>query len=154
MNEKPPFIEVQATQKKIFGLSVRTTNADEMNLQTAKIGTLHQQFDERVEVDYKEGSRVYGAYYYYESDASGPFSVFAGTDKVKASTTALEELILPAGKYLVFKGNGDMPQAVIDTWIVIWQFFSKEQSLYQRTFNVDYEFYNSPNDVEIYIGVL
>jgi predicted transcriptional regulator YdeE len=66
-------------EKQIYGLSVRTTNTNEMNPETAKIGKTWQKFDSEVSVDYQGGERVYGVYYDYESDANGKFTVLAGT---------------------------------------------------------------------------
>jgi len=115
---------VQFNNKKISGISIRTTNANEMNPETAKIGALYQQFDKNVSVDYKNGARVYGVYFNYESDASGEFSVLSGADQVETSNISLEEITLPDGKYLVFEATGEMPHAVIETWGKIWAYFS------------------------------
>ncbi|HHS92957.1 MAG TPA: AraC family transcriptional regulator, partial [Campylobacterales bacterium] len=60
-------------ERTIYGITTRTKNLDEMNPQTAKIGSIWQKFDETVDVDYKGGERVYGVYYNYESDANGKF---------------------------------------------------------------------------------
>lgn len=49
-------------EKRISGLSIRTTNAKEMNPSMGKIGPLWKEFDEKVEIDYKNGNRVYGVY--------------------------------------------------------------------------------------------
>ena len=143
---------IETEEKKISGLSIRTTNANEMSPDTAKIGALHQRFDEVVSVDYQNGSRVYGVYFDYESDASGEFSVLAGTDKVASSKQELEEIVLSAGKYLVFSGKGDMPQTVIDVWGEIWAYFSAEAE-YERAYTYDYEFYKSQDEVDVYIAV-
>jgi len=99
-----------------------------MNPATAKIGALHHRFNENIDVDYQSGARTYGVYYDYESDASGEFSVLSGTDKVTSSNVKLEKVTLASGKYLVFEGKGEMPQAVIDTWIEIWAYFSEESA--------------------------
>ena len=142
----------QAEEKTISGVSIRTTDANEMSPETAKIGALHQHFDEVVSVDYKNGARVYGVYFDYESDASGEFSVLSGTDNVESTKKDLEEITLPAGKYLVFSGKGEMPKAVIDAWGEIWAYFSEDAD-YQRIYSCDYELYKSQNEVDIYIAV-
>ena len=51
---------VQIEEKYIYGMSTRTTNENEMNSKTAKIGALWQKFDNDVFVNYKERQRVYG----------------------------------------------------------------------------------------------
>jgi len=143
---------IDTKEKTINGISIRTTNNNEMSPETAKIGALHQHFDETVSVDYKGGSRVYGVYFDYESDASGEFSVLAGTDKVDSTKDKLEQITLPAGKYLVFSGKGEMPKAVIDTWGDIWTYFSADAE-YQRAYTFDYEFYKSQDEVDVFIAV-
>ena len=90
---------VQVDEKHIKGISVRTTNANEFNSETSKIGKLYQKFDEMVPVDYKNGARVYGVYYNYESDYSGEFSILAGTDQItELPTDQLEQVSLVSGK--------------------------------------------------------
>lgn len=145
---------IQIDEKLINGISIRTTNANEMNPETSQIGALYQRFDEEVTVDYKNGSRVYGVYYNYESDASGEFSVLAGTDQISPSeNNELEKIKLPKGKYIVFEAKGDMPQVVIDTWGEIWNYFENNKNMPERAYCVDFEYYKSQNEVEIYIGV-
>lgn len=145
---------VQLDEKKIKGISIRTTNAREMNPQTSKIGTLHQQFDEKVPVNYKNGARVYGVYYNYESDFSGEFSVMAGTDQVDSPLAEnLENITVPGGTYMVFEAKGEVPQVVIETWSKIWEYFSADNTQYQRSYTTDFEFYKNQYEIEIYIAV-
>ena len=61
---------VELNEKSISGLSNRTTNETEMNLSTGRIGPLWSDFDEKVEVDYKNGNRVYGVYFKQHSSLS------------------------------------------------------------------------------------
>ncbi len=144
---------INVAAKKIKGMSIRTTNAYEMNPDTAKIGNLHQRFDDVVSVDYKNGARVYGVYYDYESDANGEFSVLSGADHIESSSQELEEITLPAGDYLVFEAEGEIPQAVIDCWVQIWKYFSSDNPSHQRAYTTDYEHYKNPNEVDVYIAL-
>ena len=145
---------VELESKQIKGISTRTTNAGEMNPQTAKIGALHQKFDETVSVNYKEGARVYGVYYNYESDHAGAYSVMAGADRLEQKIAAkLETLTLPAGTYMVFAAEGEVPQVVIETWSKIWGYFSSGDAPYQRNYTTDFEFYKNQNEIEIYIAL-
>ena len=144
---------VQIDEKQINGISIRTTNENEMNPEKARIGSLWQTFDNKVPVDYKKGKRVYGIYYNYESDANGEFSVLAGTDQIDASVEELEKINIIAGKYLVFEAKGEMPQVVIDTWGKIWEYFSNEKAEYQRTYTTDFEYYKNQNEIEVCIAV-
>jgi len=143
----------QVPEKLIYGISCRTSNAREMNPETAKIGKLHARFDELAEIDYAGGARVYGAYYAYESDASGEFNVFSGTDQVTSAATGLESLSLPAATYMLFKGKGEMPQVVIELWQRVWSLFADPECAYQRAYTVDYESYLNQNEVVLHIAL-
>jgi len=144
---------VQIDEKHINGISIRTTNENEMNSEKARIGALWQTFDNNVSVDYKNGKRVYGIYYNYESDANGEFSVLAGTDQNDTSTDELEKINILSGQYLVFEAKGEMPQVVIDTWGKIWTYFSNEEAEYKRTYTTDFEYYKNQNEIEVCIAV-
>lgn len=144
---------VQIDEQEIKGLSIRTTNKNEMNPENARIGKLWQTFDEKVVVDYQNGKRVYGIYYNYESDANGEFSVLAGTDQDDASTNELEKIKILSGQYIVFEAKGDIPQVVIETWGKIWEYFSNENTEHQRAYTTDFEYYKNQNEIEIYIAV-
>lgn len=144
-------------QKQIFGISVRTTNANEMDPETANIGKTWQKFDREVSVNYKGGERVYGVYYNYESDANGEFTVLAGTEKPNNS---LEKVTILKGKYLVFEGKASTSddigrvQAVVDTWGKVWSYFSSGKSEYKRAYTTDFEQYKNQTEISIYISIL
>lgn len=144
-------------EMQIFGISVRTTNANEMNPQTAKIGKTWQKFDREVLVDYKGGERVYGVYYNYESDANGEFSVLAGTEK---ANSALEKVTILKGRYLVFDAKAltadehGRVQAVIETWGKVWGYFSSEGATHKRAYGTDFEHYKNQTDISIYISIV
>jgi len=147
---------VTIKEKQIYGISVRTTNANEMSPETAKIGKTWQKFDNEVPVDYQGGERVYGVYYEYESDANGEFSVLAGTEK---ANNALEKVTIQSGQYLVFEGKAESPddgarfQAVINTWGEIWAYFGNDASEYKRAYTTDFEHYKNQTDIHIYISI-
>ena len=148
---------VEIEEKAIFGISTRTTNADEMNSNTAKIGKTWQKFDREVDVDYQVGERVYGVYYNYESDDNGEFDVLAGYEK---ENNSLDKVIIQKGKYLLFHGKAKIPdddarvQAVIETWGKIWQYFSNEGSEHKRAYKTDFEHYKNQSEIDIYISVI
>jgi predicted transcriptional regulator YdeE len=145
---------VEIDEKRIIGLSTRTTNAKEMDPSTGRIGPLWKEFDDQVEVDYKNGNRVYGVYSNYESDAAGEYSILAGTDQLDVNTSAkLEEIVIPSGKYLVFTAKGDIPRIVIDTWERVWEYFSKKDAEYERSYTTDFEYYVNQNEIEVCIAV-
>ncbi|HMK43661.1 MAG TPA: effector binding domain-containing protein [Dissulfurispiraceae bacterium] len=145
---------VDIDEKRIIGLSTRTINAKEMNPSTGSIGPLWKEFDEKVEVDYKNGNRVYGVYYHYESDATGAYSVLAGTDQLDANSSAkLETITIQSGKYLVFAAKGDIPRIVFETWGKVWECFSKKDVKYERLYTTDFEHYVNQNEIEVHIAV-
>lgn len=144
----------QVDEKTVYGMTVRTRNSDEMQPQTAKIGGLWQQFYQNIAPHLQNNATVFGLYTNYESDASGEFTVMACTDKVSESVSSdLEQSRIKKGNYLVFESTGEMPQAVINTWSKIWDYFSADTADYQRAYTTDFELYKKPNEVEIYIAV-
>ncbi|MFQ3194279.1 MAG: putative transcriptional regulator YdeE [Colwellia sp.] len=123
----------------INGLSIRTNNAAEMDPNNGKIGRLWQTFDKAVPVDYKNGERVYGVYFDYQSDHTGEFTVLAGFDgRLFPSNLQLESITIPQAKYLVFTHKGEMPQIAIDAWTEVWHYFSNEQAEYKRKYSTDF----------------
>ncbi len=151
--------QVQLETKVLKGISTRTANKNEMSPDTAKIGALWQTFDQTVSVDYKNGERVYGVYTDYESDMDGEFTVLAAYDGKASGTDNLEKVTIEAGKYLCFEAvaqtedDAGRAQAIIQTWGEVWQYFSHEPD-YKRAYTTDFEFYNGPAKIEIYIAIL
>ena len=135
----------------IIGISTRTKNANEVNFATAKIAPLWQTFNEKAVIDYNSG--VYGAYYNYESDAHGEFSVLAAAKKVTSKTLQLEAMTVGGGRYLVFDAKGEMPQVAIEVWGKVWSYFAAENAKHQRAYTNDFEYYKSQNEVEICISI-
>jgi len=148
---------VEIDEKAIYGISVRTSNAKEMNPETAKIGETWQSFDNKVSVDYQNGERVYGIYYNYESDDNGEFDVLAGCEK---ESTSLDEIIIQKGKYMIFEGKSKTPdddgriRAVIETWEKVWEYFGDGTSKYKRAYRTDFEYYKNQTDIDIYISII
>ena len=143
-------------EKLIYGISTRTKNANEMNPETAKIGALWQKFDSTVEVNYKDGEKVYGIYYNFESDANAEFDVLAGYETLNDK---LDTVKIQKGKYLVFNkvfdetNDNTRIQAIIETWGKIWEYFSDENSKYKRKYETDFEYYKAQNEIEIFISI-
>lgn len=144
-------------EKAIYGIQIRTTNANEMNPETAKIVATWQKFDNEIFVDYAGGERVYGVYYNYESDVNGEYDLLAGREK---ESDALAKVIISAGKYLVFEAKAQASddnariQAVIETWQKVWEYFRDEGSEFKRAYNTDFEYYKSQSDIDIYISII
>jgi predicted transcriptional regulator YdeE len=142
--------------RAVFGLSVRTRNADEMQADTARIGPLWADFAAQIAPHLAQGTRVVGVYHGYETDALGAFDVLAGTDALPSAagdSIALTRIDIAPGPYLVFDAPGAMPQAVVAAWARIWRYFADPLCPHKRAFNTDFECYATDGLTEIFIGV-
>jgi len=148
----PNIKKIELQSLKIKGLQVRTKNADEMQPDTQKIAPLWGRFFQELMPTLKEDATVYGVYHNYESDASGAFDVTVGAD-IMDMTDEMKEVTLQEGRYLMFPVKGELPQAIIDTWMQIWAYFEDPSIDERRAYETDFEKYISEDEVEIYIGV-
>ena len=145
------------------GISVRTTNNAEISYETAKLGRLWQKFYQNHAGQLPEGEDIYGIYHNYKSDdLVGAFDVVAGWHTTNeqeevASTDNVVAVEIPAGKYLVFSEQGNMPNTVMNAWEKAWEYFNAADCEHTRTFNVDFERYIDGNleygQVDLYIGI-
>ena len=133
---------VNVEEFSVAGVHVRTKNADEMNGESAKIGGLWQNFGVSVAPKLTNDSIIYGVYCHYESDANGEFDVYAGSNALSDSD-GLGSVTVATGEYMVFSQNGEMPLAVINAWVKIWQYFSESPER-ERAYTTDFECYKSP----------
>jgi predicted transcriptional regulator YdeE len=137
---------------QVAGLTVRTTNREENDPATARIGALWGRFfGEQTygSTPHRTGdSRIFGVYTAYESNAHGAFDLTVGV-AVSGGTGGVS---VEAGDYLVFTGQGEMPHMVIATWQRIWQYFETHPDIARR-YRSDFEAYEGPDKVAIHIGV-
>lgn len=137
---------------RVAGLTERTTNREESTPATARLGALWSRFfgeQTYASTPHRNGdTRIFGVYSAYESDANGAFDVTAGV----AVTSGEGSVAIEAGDYLVFTGQGEMPQMVIATWQRIWQYFEAHPTIARR-YRSDFEAYEGPDKVAIHIGV-
>lgn len=137
---------------QVEGITVRTTNREENAPDTARIGALWRRFFG--EQTYASTShrtsdtRIFSVYSTYESDAHGAFDVTAGV----AVSGGANSVAVEAGDYLVFTGQGEMPQMVIAAWQRIWHYFETHPDV-ARSYRSDFEAYEGPDKVAIHIGV-
>jgi predicted transcriptional regulator YdeE len=145
-------IEIKTIEAfSVTGFQARTTNAAEQNPQTGKIGGLWQQFFGSALFAPTAG--VVGVYSNYESDAMGAFDVTAGALSSTEKPANTQTVQIQAGQYLVFRGKGAMPQAVIDAWVQIWQHFGQPRTDVERVYRTDFEQYIGADEVAVHIGV-
>ena len=137
---------------QVTGLTVRTTNLEEICPETARIGALWgrffgEQLRERTP-DRTADPRNFGVYSAYASDADGAFDVTAGVAVAQAGTT----VDVQAGDYLVWTGSGEMPHTVVSLWQAAWAYFGAHPQI-RRPYVSDFEAYTSPTEVALCIGV-
>jgi len=139
-------------QQSLNGLKVRTTNQDEMTEGKGKIGSLWQSFFETIAPNLKEDALIYGVYSNYESDHTGLFDVYAATNQ-PLNEQKVETVDINEGQYLKFHKTGEMPQAVIELWTEVWNYFSDDNCQHERAYTTDFELYKGLDEVEIAIAI-
>lgn len=136
----------------VAGIRVRTTNRDEADPGTARIAGLWNRFfhePAHASTALRTGdARIFGVYSAYASDAHGAFDLTAGV----AVSGGTDSVAIEAGDYLVFTAQGQMPQAVIATWLRIWQYFEAHPEVV-RSYRSDFEAYEGLDTVSVHIGV-
>ncbi|MDO6682215.1 GyrI-like domain-containing protein [Oceanobacter sp. 5_MG-2023] len=142
----------QINEKTVKGIKVRTKNADEMSPDTSKISGLWHRFYRDIAPTLSKEASILGVYCNYESDFTGEFEELAGSDMIKGDG-AVDSVTIKGGRYLVFEGNGSMPQTVIDTWSKIWEYFGSDNPEYTRAYTTDFESYKSDSEIQIFIAI-
>ncbi|MFT5287735.1 MAG: putative transcriptional regulator YdeE [Planctomycetota bacterium] len=136
----------------VIALKTRTSNGAEM-MGAGKIAALYELVGSRSSEIADDSSR-FSVYHAYESDQNGQYDLAVGFG-AEANTSAPAGWIavdVPAAEYLVFRAEGEMPGAVIDTWMRIWGHFGNPESEYVRTYTVDFEQHGEA--VDIFIAVV
>lgn len=142
--------KVTLAERTFYGISTRTNNAEEMS-GNGKIGPLWQQFYAELGQKGIQPSTGYGVYCQYESDQNGNFDIAVALEE-SVGLPGEQSVVAPAGAYLKFTKSGPCPQACIELWQEIWNYFA-EADAPTRSFKVDFEEYLSMTEVAIYIGI-
>jgi len=138
---------------KVIGFEVRTSNLLEVDPATAEIPRLWKRFvEERLEEripNRAHPGNLFGVYTNYESDHTGMYSliVSAEVSSLDRVPEGMMGLTIPAGKYLVFSASGPTPDAIIQTWKNVWNYFS-QSSEYRRAYTTDFESYRWKPDTQ------
>jgi predicted transcriptional regulator YdeE len=135
----------------VVGFGARTTNDAESDPPTARIPALWGAYmGRRGPAD----SPSYAVYTAYESDHTGAYDVTVGAEGEWATGGGLAHVNVPAGRYLVFANEGEIPGAVIEAWGAVWRHFAREGAP-RRAYTTDFEKYDParPGRVEIHIAV-
>ena len=142
---------------EIIGIAVRTTNKDGQSARD--IGELWGQFYSQnllETIPNKLSNDIYSIYTDYKSDFTDEYTTIIGL-QVSSLDTIPSGLLgrqFPTETFEVFTAQGEMPQAVMNTWLDIWQ---RDNEL-QRKYTYDFEFYgeksqNGENaEVQIFIA--
>jgi predicted transcriptional regulator YdeE len=142
---------------KIIGLYVRTTNKDNQSAQD--IGKLWGQFyaENLLErIPDKVSNDIYSIYTDYKSNYQDDYTTIIGVqvnnlNSIPAGCVGRE---FPTENFKIFTAKGQLPKAIIDTWLSIWQ----QDDELQRKYTYDFECYtgksqNGENsEVDIYIA--
>lgn len=149
---------VQLNEIHAVGIGARTTNEQEFDRNSAKIPGLWNNFlaegmAEKIP-NKEEPARLMGIYTNYESDHTGEYELI-----LASAVTSLEDIpegmagvTIPAGGYLVFQARGQMPNAVIQAWQYIWDYFPGDSD-YERVYTADFELYKGDSEADIHIAV-
>lgn len=141
----------------VIGISVRTTNEDGQS--TKDIEALWGRFwSEEIprQIPNNVNNDIYSVYTDYETDVNGPYTVIIGLP-VSSLENIPKDFIgvtIEKDKYEKFVSKGKMPEAVLQTWMDIWQ----DKDL-KRTYNSDFtihgiKYYGGDNaEVETFISV-
>lgn len=151
----------------LTGITTRTTNKNEMNPTTAKIGaTVNAYWEQQIASKLKgrvNPGVTFLAYTDYESDEHGEYTFFIGEEVDSFENQNLSEfskLVIPEGHYQKFTTNaGKIPDVVIGAWQKIWQ-MTKSDFEGNRRYHTDFEIYDerakNPADavVDIHVGII
>lgn len=125
---------------KIIGIAVRTTNKDNQSVQD--LGKLWEKFYAENLIGIipnKLSNDIYTVYTDYKSDYKDEYTTIIGlqVNSLDLIQNGLTGRQFPTEIFQVFTAKGQMPKAVMDTWLDIWQ---RDNEL-QRKYTYDFEHY-------------
>jgi predicted transcriptional regulator YdeE len=145
-----PIISESINEFFIVGISVRTSNKDGRSQKD--ISELWSRFMEEgvmEKISVKESADIYCMYTDYEGDFNDAYTTIIGC-RVNSISELPEKMIskvIPASKYRVYSSSGEMPKALIDTWMMIWN------SGIERAYIADFDIYGQETSVKTYVSV-
>lgn len=128
--------EISLGEIALIGIEVRTNSAS-----ATDIGELWQKFYANAIQDRIANcidSRLFGLYSDYESDHTGDFSFMIGcpVSNIEVVPQGMVARTIPAQSYRVMRAEGTLPDALVETWQIIWQ------SDIRRAYSSDFELYD------------
>ncbi|MDY3317383.1 GyrI-like domain-containing protein [Bergeyella sp. RCAD1439] len=142
---------------KVIGISIRTTNKD--NKSKEDLGKLWGQFyAENIfeKIPNKVSDEIFSIYTDYKSNYTEEYTTIIGVpvSTLNEIPNGLVGREFEAENFQKFVAKGEMPNAVINTWIDIW---NRDEEL-NRKYTYDFEVYGEnsqkgqDSEVEIYIA--
>ena len=134
----------------VVGVQIRTTNAEAMDTIGPLWGrVMSEGLIQRIP-DPADGQLI-AIYSNYESDHTGAYDYTIGR-RVKSVGDVPEGMAhveIPESRYAVVTAKGEMPDAIVQTWMKIW-----ETDL-PRGFSADFEVhdFSNPDEVEIWLSL-
>lgn len=152
-------------EKRLIGLSVRTSYQNEIDPSKAKITPCVTRFfqegiSEKIP-NLKNPAVTFCAYTDYENDYQGEYTYFIGQEVTSLDDLPdeLSALTIPSQNYVKFTtGPAPIPQVIINAWQKIWQ-TSETELGGKRTYHVDFEIYDEraydPHNavIDLYVGI-
>lgn len=143
---------------KIVGLSARARNKiGEPNIEIMNLWAKFMTKNISEQIKNKVSHNIYSIYTDYESNFMGEYTVLLGFT-VEDLNDVPPDLVgreFPEAQFKVIPAQGAMPDAVIQTWIDIW---NKDSTL-NRAYSYDFELYTENSQkgdqsiVDIYLSV-
>ena len=134
----------------VVGVQIRTTNAEAMDTIGPLWGRVMSEGLIQKIPDPADGQLI-AVYSNYESDHTGAYDYTIGrrVNSVGELPDGLTQVEIPDSRYAIVTARGEMPDAVVKTWMRIW-----EADL-QRGFNSDFEVHDfeNPDEVEIWLSL-
>ena len=133
----------------VTGLQIRTSNARAMETIGPLWGRAHAGGLAGLPTP-AEHDRLYAVYSNYESDHNGEYDFTIGRavypDEVPEGMTHVR---IPSRRYAVVTAKGEMPGALIESWMQIWA------ADLPRAFKTDFEVHDpaTPGEVEIWLSI-
>ncbi|OJJ14013.1 AraC family transcriptional regulator [marine bacterium AO1-C] len=135
----------------VIGISVRTTNENGKSSQD--IEALWGKFwgeDIQKQIPNKVNDDIYAVYTDYESDVNGPYTVIIGlpVHSLDSIPKGFIGKTIEVDVYQKFVSKGKMPEAVLNTWMEIWQDTSLKRA-YHADFTVHGKKYYDGDKAEV-----
>ncbi|WP_336213680.1 GyrI-like domain-containing protein [Nonomuraea sp. LPB2021202275-12-8] len=140
----------------VVGFAVRTTNADELDPDRAKLPVLWQRAGAPgafAHVPGRADELLYAVLTDYESDHHGAYTQIVGiaVRTVPRLPEGMVAVRVPAARSLKVEARGQMPQAIVDAWQRVWK-HTESGGTPARSFATDLEVHH-PGGADLYIAV-